>query len=1349
LIKKLEKTFYAVTVRLWWVAVLLLILTAVVISLGREMAPLLKDHKTEFEAHLSTLSGVMIEMEEVSASWEGLLPEISMKGLRIGKDAMVEKVLARIDLLSSLKVRGLVFDQLILDSATVDITLEPSGNSQEQKKQWDFSVYERLLFNSQDIRLRNIRINLFNEHGDVLQASLEKIEVENSGDDHWVNTEVVLHNKEEPVVFQTHFEGEPGEILEGSGRAYFALGDKRNAYKVLAFAGSFLDLEHFVLKEDGSVAGEVWLNWDDGVVNAVSDVQLEQLKIISDTLNLEENAEGLVLDFDGQFLVQKSKRGAYHFSITEGLIDIDPHRLKLPRSLVSYEPGKTMLSLYFPRFSVQELYPFYKLIKNKRLRNVLQTLEPGGDLVDLDIKIPLSRDRLNAFFLNANLENIAVSAWNGVPALKKVNGYVESRLYSGFVELDSEDGFSMHYPQIYDSPLEYEKGKGRIHWEIDSEEMHVYVGGQDLSLQGEEGSAKGHFWLSIPPYKSGDASEMYLSVGLQDTEVKYRNKYLPRVLPAPLLEWLESSIKAGQILDNAFIYRGSLRSGDDDERSAQYYGNVQSGQLLFDEGWSMLNELNGLVLVDDSDVLARVESADFYNLDLQNSFVEVVPSSSGEGQVINIFGNVEGQAVNAMKLLTESPIREQLGSTFDQWSLSGAIEGVANIVVPLGGATEKSKQEVMVQFSENDLDMKDVRLRFEDLSGEVLYSNIDGLQAKSLKADLWENRQKISITPVNDQDGHKDILITMEGDINRDELVAWTQFGLLDFLDGDIPSYAELTVPIDEKKQKQPLMTLNLKTDLSGVGLSLPEPLGKTKREEKLLNLEMLLWQDRQEYQVKYDDMVSALYVQPARGKGEPYGKVVINENASPSIDPSAEVEGVQIVGVLNNAELDQWLEVVNEYTKVSEKFPSAGEPLYPVFDVALNRLVMDSTEFLDVNLLIEKKEKDKEYSDHWSIGFETGFAKGALKVFDNNRLPVLYLDRVDIDQIAEEIPELDSDDEVNEKVQEEDGADEQEVVKEDPLINVNPQDLEAMEVVAKKVLYQGHDFGAWSFKVEPFSHGARFKNFNVKTDSFHITGNSQKIPAQVLWLNQSSGMATKFEGSIFINDAVAVSALFDLEPIVSSEMVELSGHLHWPGSPAMVDFKASEGGVAISARDGAFLNSSASTDVMKVINIFNFNTWARRLKLDFSDLVGKGMSFDSVQGVVQLDRGKMIFESPLVMDSPSSKFALSGVVDSVDNYIDASLAVTLPVKDNAAWIAALAGGLPVGLGVYVVGKMFSDQIENMSSLSYSITGTLDNPVIEFKHLLKSNKQAPSSSDPGSGNVNSSSSRKNRAGRKR
>jgi len=71
-----------------------------------------------------------------------------------------------------------------------------------------------------------------------------------------------------------------------------------------------------------------------------------------------------------------------------------------------------------------------------------------------------------------------------------------------------------------------------------------------------------------------------------------------------------------------------------------------------------------------------------------------------------------------------------------------------------------------------------------------------------------------------------------------------------------------------------------------------------------------------------------------------------------------------------------------------------------------------------------------------------------------------------------------------------------------------------------------------------------------------------------------------------------------------------------------------------------------------------------------------------------------------------------------VREQLDARLVATLPVGTNLPWVAAVLGGLPAAAGVYVTGRLFRRQVDQLSSLSYRVTGPWDDPKLEVDKIF-------------------------------
>jgi uncharacterized protein YhdP len=87
--------------------------------------------------------------------------------------------------------------------------------------------------------------------------------------------------------------------------------------------------------------------------------------------------------------------------------------------------------------------------------------------------------------------------------------------------------------------------------------------------------------------------------------------------------------------------------------------------------------------------------------------------------------------------------------------------------------------------------------------------------------------------------------------------------------------------------------------------------------------------------------------------------------------------------------------------------------------------------------------------------------------------------------------------------------------------------------------------------------------------------------------------------------------------------------------------------------------------------------------------------------------------------------------VSLVTQEIDSDMIVTLPLSQNLPWYAAYSAivtGPLVGAGVWVAQKVFEKQIDQFSSAKYKVSGTVEEPVVEFVSIF--NDTVRDMSDP-------------------
>ena len=299
-----------------------------------------------------------------------------------------------------------------------------------------------------------------------------------------------------------------------------------------------------------------------------------------------------------------------------------------------------------------------------------------------------------------------------------------------------------------------------------------------------------------------------------------------------------------------------------------------------------------------------------------------------------------------------------------------------------------------------------------------------------------------------------------------------------------------------------------------------------------------------------------------------------------------------------------------------------------------------------------------------------------------------------------------------------------------DPLQAIFPEDLISADIDIQQLMVDNNDFGSWSFKLRPQGDQLLVEDIVGEIRGMRVgsADNGSRLvwkkPKMVCLDPRSSdctrGEQTQILASIRGKNLASVSDAWNLPRLLESKSTSIDANFTWPGSPAIARLEALEGSLALKIKDGRFYQSTgqASTAFLRLVGLFNFDSWVRRLQFDFTDVVGSGMPFERVEGSMKFDRGSIYLTRPLRVENPSSEMQMGGQIDLLNETLDTSLVVTLPVGGNATLLTALAAGLPAAAGVYIASKIFRKQVQRVASLSYEMVGPWSDPNITFNRLF-------------------------------
>ena len=463
-------------------------------------------------------------------------------------------------------------------------------------------------------------------------------------------------------------------------------------------------------------------------------------------------------------------------------------------------------------------------------------------------------------------------------------------------------------------------------------------------------------------------------------------------------------------------------------------------------------------------------------------------------------------------------------------------------------------------------------------------------------------------------------------------------------------------------------LELSISSDMLGVAVSLPPPLHKAGGEERRFDIDLVFDDDQIRGDVRGQTFTGWFHASNgvlARG--------AIGIGVPPAA-PEFSSSEIRLSGRLGTIRLQG---------DASGLLPEAVQ--WRLDDLWLESVGVGEIELTDVVL------NGVAGMDQAAIGIDSNEARGTLVL--NGEDPLL----IALDEIRLSPAESDG----------------------DPLDVSVFEHVPAADVTIGSIMVGGDDYGAWTFGIRPNDGVIRLAGLVGDIKGIRIQASDDFV-----WAAETD--ISHFEGQLAAGDLARVLPQWGYAPNVESTRVDIQAVVRWPGSPLNYELGDLSGSVQVAIDAGRFVDIDHGAGA-NILALLNFAKVARRLRLDFSDVVDRGVDFDRVRANGELDAGVLSFTEPMEIHGPGSDFRINGTVDLGDGTLNNEMVVTLPLSSSLPWYAAwLAATEPVtAVGVMVGREIFKEQLRTLSSAKYRITGTIEEPNPEFVDIFRSDMEHP------------------------
>ncbi|AZD06359.1 putative exported protein [Pseudomonas chlororaphis] len=1243
---------------------LLLVLTALYVSLGRELTPLVAEYRAEVQAKAQEALGMPVQIGRLEGSWSGFSPILLAHDVSVGEGAnalRLDQVRVAPDLPGSALARQLRVKHLEFSGLNLSLKEGPDGRwaleglpVQDNQPLDPEQLLNRMQMVS-ELSVLDSQVTLQPLDHPAIALTYVGLDLRVGPSRQRLDARLTLPDGQ-PLAVSLRTRIRASAWREGQADAYLSLPQSDWAKWLpprVTQQWKFSELK---------AGGEFWLSWGDGLLQSmvarlnapqVSGAYDERKPITVKNLALnayfQRNEQGLSVAFDSLAMNIGETRWESRLHLQQsGTVNSAEELWHLQADRLDLTPLTPVLDAWAPLpDNVAALIDNLKV--TGALRNVL-----------LDYRPKVSGDQRLRFA--ANLERIGFNAYRGAPAARNVSGSISGDLGQGELRMDSKD-FALHLDPIFAKPWQYLQANARLTWKLDQQGFTLIA--PYLKVLGEEGKIAGDFLIRLH-FDPTQEDYMDLRVGLVDGDGRYTAKYLPEVLSPALDEWLRTAILKGAVDEGFFQYQGSLNHGAaDTARSISLFFKVHDAELAFQPGWPHIGKVSGDVFIEDSGVRILASKGQLLDTQVSDVYVNIPHVPAGQSPHMFIDGEFAGGLGDGLKILQEAPIGT--GPTFAGWQGEGDLRGKLKLDIPL---VKGEEPKVLVDFKTNKarLKLSEPELELSQLKGDFRFDSSKGLSGQGISAQVFERPVTAQIF-ADGRPGKLDTRVVAKGQVSVKKLTQWLKYNQPLPVAGDIPYQLQLNLDGADSQ-------LMVSTSLKGVAVDLPAPFGIPASQGRDSVFRMTLQGAERRYWFDYGDLANFTFAAPSGNFAEGRGELFLGEGDA--VLPGA--KGLRVRGVLSELDVEPWKALVDRYA--GQDAGGSAKQLLSGADFRVGKLSGFGTTLDQARVQLTRKPSS------WALQLDSQQAKGNVAIPDAKAAPMA----INLQYVR--LPAADP------TVQADENAP-------DPLASVDPKKVPALDLSINQ-LYQGNDLiGAWSLKVRPTAKGMAFNSLDLGLKGMVLQGAGG-------WEGEPGAATSWYKGRLGGKNLADVLKGWGFAPTVTSEEFHMDVDGRWPGSPAWVGLKRFSGSLDATLRKGQFVEVEGGAQALRVFGLLNFNSIGRRLRLDFSDLFGKGLSYDRVKGLLVASNGVYVTREPITLTGPSSNLELNGTLDLVADQVDSKLLVTLPVTNNLPIAALIVGAPAVGGALFLIDKLIGDRVSRFASVQYSVKGPWKDPKITF-----------------------------------
>ncbi len=910
---------------------------------------------------------------------------------------------------------------------------------------------------------------------------------------------------------------------------------------------------------------------------------------------------------------------------------------------------------------------------------------------------PGETDRPRAAELHARgtFAALGLRADGAIPGFSGLDGSFNFDGRRGDLRLAARDA-RFNAPRLFRAPLQIERLAGAL-------QLALHDDGWRLStdqLQLDSADLKSVSRLALS--KHGDAPlQIDLQSDFRDGVAANAGRYYPvGIMAEPLVAWLDRSIISGRVSSGRLLLRGSsadfpYRDGHSGVFEVDF--DAEDVHLDYRPGWPAITELAAKVRFHGQSMTIRSRSGTLQGGELSGVVASIPDLRAAQ---LTVAGGVHAWLGDLLDFAAEGPLRSRLSAFFAGASGEGRARLSLHTTIPLKGS-DPERVRGALYFTGNRLDQPRFGLSLSDVGGEVRFTG-SGIEIDQLQADYDGRRVLIAASRQQRADGSPVTRIEVAGPADPAQVLRRYGVPHAERFSGvsDWRLRLDLSAP---RNGQLGAVDLRAQSELRGIGIDLPAPLGKPAETARAFELTLRVagHSALQDFHLDYADAASGSLRLDERGA---LRRLDLRFGAARGA--AARSDGIHLSGVLPAVSLDQWRALLDE---PGDAAPGAAAsttaddaaPLPLRIDLRSPRLDVAGRSLHNLRLRIDgdaRSRRGRIDSDAVSGRFDWPLQRGA------ERQLVMVLDELDLGALlggedaaqdqagdainrAEAIAQLGADGALGEAA-------------------MDPRQLPPLRIDVRQLRWGDYAIRDLRLRSEPTRDGLRLHELGFDNGALRVTGSGG-------WTLRPHGHYSELKLDFGASDLGTGLSRLGLAEAIDSGRAEGSATLSWFGPLYDPDLPSLTGDARFLLREGRLL--AVDPGVGRIFGLFALQALPRRLTLDFRDLLRGGLDFDRIDARLSLANG--VADTRLLrLIGPVGLVDITGQSDYLRRRLQQKIVVLPHIGSSLPILGLLTGGIATGLTVLVTDGLLRGlgvNLDEIGRIEYRLSGDWDDPLIE------------------------------------